>query len=214
MRHGERERKWAHEFWECCFNSSLCFAAFIPFISFLSFFFLLSTISSSIQPPEESHILFSFLSPTLPPFHFGFLASCLYPSPVFRLCIFIISPDLPNRISSDVSDVCVSFILSWWCVCLSVGHTRPYHANKCHLHCSSHFFSPWMNEWRRELVLKFWFFFCSILVEQSRALHWYKTIPLFPSVEWACSKVYSTYGCLCFYWIWPKRLQHSSLLRS
>lgn len=82
---GKKKKKKTHACRECCFNSSPCFGAFIPFISCLVFF----SLHLLLHHPglRGSHISFSFLSPPLPPFHFSFLASCLYRSPVLRFYV-------------------------------------------------------------------------------------------------------------------------------
>lgn len=126
----EREMKKEHEWWESCFNSSLCFGAFIPFISylFLPLFFPLHLFLRH-PAPCESHTSFPFLSATLPPFHFSSLASCLYHSPLSTFYLSIHSPRFAAKNSPYISEVHVSFIFSCWLIhYLSVSTMcHPFH---------------------------------------------------------------------------------------
>ncbi len=94
---------------------------------YLSFF--LSTSSSTIPAPCESHTSFPFLSATLPPFHFSSLASRLYHSPLLTFYLSIHSPRFAAKNSPYISEVRVSFIFSCCLIrCLSVSSMcHPFH---------------------------------------------------------------------------------------
>lgn len=103
---GEKKRK-EHEWWESCFNSSLCFGAFIAFISylFLPLFPPLSTSSSAVQPPVglTSRFHSSLLHSRL--FILAFWPLALHHTPVCRFYLCILSAHFPAKISSDIWEV-------------------------------------------------------------------------------------------------------------
>lgn len=102
----QRERNRKREWWESSFNASLCFGVFIPFIS--------SPPVLHHPGPSGSHSVLPFLSSTLPPFHFGSLASCLYDSPLDILSINPPLTFLPKLLTAPLRSVCHSSSAVGW----------------------------------------------------------------------------------------------------